>query len=123
MKIHYNPKLKERASKLRNNSTYSEHVLWKYLKGRKLFGYQFMRQKPIDNYIADFYCSPLKLVIEVDGLSHLDKFEYDLRRDKKLKALGLEVMHFDGYSVIRNTDNVVHAIEQKIKEIEKLQNK
>jgi very-short-patch-repair endonuclease len=70
MKIYYNPKLKAKSRELRNNSTLAEVPLWNQLKGRKMRGYQFMRQKPIGNYIVDFFCSKLKLVIEIDGESH-----------------------------------------------------
>ncbi|WKZ20402.1 MAG: DUF559 domain-containing protein [Candidatus Jettenia sp. CY-1] len=70
MRIYYNPKLKALSRELRKNSTLSEILLWNKLKARKMRGYQFMRQKPIDNYIADFYCSKLRLVIEIDGNSH-----------------------------------------------------
>ena len=64
MKILYNPGLKQRARELRNQGILSEVLLWNQLKGRKIYGYQFMRQKPIGEYIVDFYCSKLKLVIE-----------------------------------------------------------
>ena len=80
MKIYYNPKLKARARELRNNSTLAEVLLWNQLKARKMKSYQFMRQKPIGNYIVDFLCSKLKLVIEIDGESHVDKVEYDNKR-------------------------------------------
>ena len=53
--IPYNPKLKEIARQLRNNSTLSEVLLWLELKGKKMRGYDFHRQKPIDNYIVDFF--------------------------------------------------------------------
>jgi very-short-patch-repair endonuclease len=68
--IPYNPKLKEHARVLRNNSTKSEIYLWKYLKGRQRLGFDFHRQKPIDNYIVDFYCCDLFLAIELDGITH-----------------------------------------------------
>jgi very-short-patch-repair endonuclease len=70
MKIYYNPKLKQLARNLRNNSTFSEVLLWNELKGRKMKGYQFLRQKPIGNFIVDFFCSKLNLIIEIDGDSH-----------------------------------------------------
>ncbi|HDH12058.1 MAG TPA: DUF559 domain-containing protein [Nitrospirae bacterium] len=59
MKIKYNPKLKELAGSLRNNSTKAEIKLRGYLKGKQLMGHDFHRQKPIDNYIADFFCNTL----------------------------------------------------------------
>ncbi len=80
MKIYYNLKLKKLVRELRNDSTLSEVVLWNQLKVRKMRNYQFMRQKPIAGYIVDFFCSKLKLVIEVDGASHVDKVEEDKLR-------------------------------------------
>ena len=68
--IPYNPKLKELARELRNNSTKAEIILWLKLKNKQLYGYDFHRQKPIDNYIVDFFCQELMLAIEVDGYSH-----------------------------------------------------
>ncbi len=68
--IPYNPKLKEFAKQLRKNSTQSEIKLWKALKGKQLNGFDFHRQKPLLDYIVDFYCAELSLVIELDGYSH-----------------------------------------------------
>ncbi len=68
--IPYNPKLKEFARQLRNDSTKTEIFLWLKLKSKQMYGYDFHRQKPIDNYILDFFCYELMLGIEVDGYSH-----------------------------------------------------
>ena len=57
-------------------------------------GCQFMRQKPIGNYIVDFFCSKLKLVIEIDGESHVDKVEYDNKRQQELEAMRLSFLRF-----------------------------
>ena len=77
---HYDPKLKERSRELRRNATFTERLLWKYLRVGQLNGYRFLRQKPIDEFIVDFYCKSLQLVIEIDGVSHNDKQRYDKRR-------------------------------------------
>ncbi|TFG35719.1 MAG: DUF559 domain-containing protein, partial [Nitrospirales bacterium] len=69
-KIFYNSKLKDLTKQLRNNSTKAEIKLWNYLKGKQLMGYDFHRQKPIDNYVVDFFCNKLMLAIEVDGYTH-----------------------------------------------------
>lgn len=67
----YNKNLKEYARKLRNNSTLAEVIVWdKLLKGRQLRGYPFLRQRPIKNYIVDFFSKDLNLVIEIDGEIH-----------------------------------------------------
>jgi len=75
--IPYNKKLNEFSRKLRNNSTLSEVLLWDYLRAGKIKGFKFNRQKPLLNYIVDFYCKELMLVIEIDGDSHDNKYKLD----------------------------------------------
>ncbi|HET6527768.1 MAG TPA: DUF559 domain-containing protein [Balneolaceae bacterium] len=115
--IPYNPKLKERARELRKNSTRLEIKLWQELRGGKL-GYTFNRQKPLDEYIVDFYCKELKLVIEVDGDSHNGKQAYDRRRQQKLESFGLKVIRFYDDEVMKNIDGVVWAIQNVMRELE-----
>ena len=117
--IKYNPKLKERARELRKNSTPSEIVLWKRLRGRQMYGYTFNRQKPLDNYIVDFYNKKLKLVIEIDGDSHDGKQEYDKKRQHKLESLGCTVIHFYDHDVMKHTEGVLIKIEETIHKLEK----
>ena len=81
--IRYNPRLKQIARTLRNNMTLSEILLWQQIKGKKVLGYDFHRQKPIDEYVVDFYCPELKLVIEIDGDSHDGKEKEDFIRQQK----------------------------------------
>lgn len=113
MKILYNPHLKTLSRKLRNQSTLSEVLLWQRLRAKQVKGYQFMRQKPIGKYIVDFYCSKLKLVIELDGYSHASEEAHkkDMVRQKNLEALGLTVVRFSNQEVNQNIDGVVRAIE------------
>ena len=112
MKIHYNPKLKERARELRKNFTLSEVLLWEELKNRKMYGYKFLRQKPVGNYIVDFFCNKLKLVIEIDGDSHDEKkYGYDMQRQKWLVSKDLTVLRFDDLEVKKDMDNVLTSIE------------
>ena len=115
MKVYYNPKLKEIAKRLRKNSTFSEVILWKYLKGKQMLGFDFHRQKPIDEYIVDFFCSKLRLIIEIDGRSHDYKVVHDLKRIKRLKALGFNILHFRDQDVKNNAEGVVLSITQWIK--------
>jgi len=103
---------------LRKNATFAERLLWKYLRGRQLHGYQFMRQKPVDTYIVDFYCSKLHLVIEIDGLTHNGKQSYDKARDLRLNEIGLNVIHFDGHYVVNNIIHTLEMISEKIKRLE-----
>ncbi len=118
MKIYYHPRLKQFSRHLRNNSTLSEIKYWKAVKGRKIYGYQFLRQKPIGHYIVDFYCSKLKLVVEIDGSSHIGKEEYDLKRQNYLENLGLTVMRFDNRDVRDNLNDVIRQIEEYIQSFE-----
>ncbi len=116
-KIYYNPKLKELARQLRNQSTRTEIKLWKCLKGKKFYGYDFHRQKPIDNYIVDFFCPELKLAIELDGYTHgFEKvFEKDNIKMQKLSELGIMVLRFVDDDVTKNIDGVLKCIEEYIR--------
>ncbi len=110
----YNSKLKERARYLRNNSTLSEVLLWRHLKGKQMLGFDFDRQKPIDNYIVDFFCNELMLAIEIDGDSHDSKVEYDKNRQTKLESLGLHFLRFSDLDVKSNMEGVISTIENWI---------
>ena len=112
--IPYNPKLVKRARKLRNNSTYTEILLWGYLKGKQLFGYDFDRQKPIDNFIVDFYCKELMLAIEIDGESHVFRKDNDRDRDSRLNKLGVTVLRYEDVVVLYDTESVLNEIENWI---------
>lgn len=111
--IPYNPYLKQFARNLRNNSTKSEIRLWKYLKNKKMYGFDFHRQKPIDNYILDFFCYELMLGIELDGYSHQleEVIEKDPLKNKKMTALGIEVLRFSDKDVFNNINSVLRVIE------------
>jgi len=115
IKTYYNPELKNAARELRKQGVLSEVLLWNYLKGRKMNGYQFLRQKPIGEYIVDFYCSKLRLVIEIDGYSHDGNFNYDIQRQNYLESIGLTVIRFNDADVKRDIGNVIMAIEGWIK--------
>ena len=110
--IPYNSKLKKFARKLRNNSTFTEVMVWNYLKGNQVRGYDFDRQRPIDNYIVDFYCKDLFLAIEIDGESHYGNPDRDKKKDKRLKELGVTVLRFDDMEVRYQLDKVLEKIEK-----------
>src|SRR5699024_466490 len=119
MKIYYNPKLKPFARRLRKNSTFGEVLLWNELKKRQMSGYQFMRQKPIGEYIVDFFCSELKLIIEVDGeASHRFKLTEDSERQQWLEEYGLHVLRFDEKEVRSDMASVLQALKYWICEKE-----
>ena len=119
--IPYNKNLKQFSRDLRNNSTLSEVLLWMKIKGKQIRGYQFLRQKPLDRYIADFYCQKLRLVIEVDGYSHYDQEaqENDMLRDSILQRYGLFILRIDDRDVKRDIFQVLRTIEIYIDEFEK----
>ena len=121
IKINYNPKLKELARKLRNKSTKSEIKLWQFLKSKKMMGYDFHRQKPIGNFILDFFCNKLKLAIELDGYTHTfeEIAEKDALRQERLKELGITVLRFCDEDVMKNTDGVLQVIRCFIEDYEK----
>ena len=112
--LKYNPALKEKARELRNNSTKTEILLWKFLKGKQLRGYDFHRQKPIDEFIVDFFCPELMLAIEIDGVSHIGNEEYDKERQSKLEKLGIRFLRFKDDDVFYNCDFVMKEIEKWI---------
>jgi very-short-patch-repair endonuclease len=114
--IPYNPALKQLARDLRNNSTMSEIILWSKLKGKQMMGFDFHRQKPLDNFIVDFFCNELMLAIEIDGSTHNEKMEKDQIRQKKLENLGIKFLRFQDKDVRFNLDNVLITIEGWIRE-------
>lgn len=114
-KSHYNKNLKSFARKLRNNSTPGEIKLWsEVLRGRKFFNLQFNRQFSIDNYIVDFICRKLMLVIEIDGYSHNFKYNEDKIRDEHLNKLGYTVLRFQESEVQFDLENVIRGLESFI---------
>jgi very-short-patch-repair endonuclease len=115
--IPYNPKLKTYARELRKNSTLAEVLFWKAIKG-KSYGVEFHRQVPIDEYIVDFFCHELKLVIELDGAIHAedDVIEKDIRRQSRLEELGLKVLRIRN-NVVKY--DMLDALEYLMEEIAK----
>ena len=99
---------------MRNNSTLAEVLQWNELKRKQAKGHDFYRQKPIDNYIVDFYCPTLKLAIEIDGESHFGLLEEDKIRQKALETLGVRFLRFHDSSVKRDMRGVLKAIEKRI---------
>ena len=106
----YNKNLKQASRDLRNNMTDAEKLLWSRLRNKQILGLQFYRQKPILNYIVDFYCPAANLVIECDGSQHFteDGLETDRIRDEALA----KVLRFDNGQVMGRIDDVVETIYQ-----------
>lgn len=117
--IPYNKLLRAKARALRKNSTLSEVLLWSELKNRQLLGVQFHRQVPMLDYIVDFYCHELKLVIEVNGNSHEYKVSYDKKRQRRIETYGVTFLNFDDLDVKRNMGYVMNEIWHKVDEMKK----
>jgi len=99
--IPYNRTLREFSRELRSHSTLSEILLWQKLRAGQFRGYNFNRQKPLGNYIVDFYCRKTNLVIEVDGGSHdyVEPVVEDRKRQKILEELGVSFLRFSDWEV------------------------
>ncbi|WP_312967300.1 endonuclease domain-containing protein [Acinetobacter gerneri] len=108
----YNKNLKQASRDLRNNMTEAEKLLWSKLRYKQILGLQFYRQKPILNFIVDFYCPSANLVIECDGCQHYtdEGLKADRNRDQTLGELGLKVLRFDNRQVLQELDAVIQAI-------------
>ena len=111
-KLPYNPKLKVRAKELRKAGNLSEVLFWMQVKKGKIFKLDFHRQKIIGNYIVDFYCPALDLIVEIDGASHNFKIEYDKKRENYLKSLGLNIIHYDDVEIKRNLNSVIENLKE-----------
>jgi very-short-patch-repair endonuclease len=111
---HYNKKLVDYAYELRTTSvSRAEKTLWKVL-ARKQQGVGFKRQRPIANFIVDFFAQEIGLIIEVDGNSHVNKGDYDRFREDQLKDLGFTLLRFNEGDVINNLGDVLSAIQHAV---------
>ncbi len=116
----HNPSLKERARNMRRKGTKAEAYLWKFVLRKNIMGYTFHRQRPVLNYIVDFMCKELLLIIETDGATHLleGAKEKDEKRQLELEKVGFKVIRFEDGMVLNNIGWVTTIIEQEIKKIE-----
>ena len=107
------PKTFEFAKELRNNLTEAEAFLWARLRNKQL-GVRFRSQHPIDRFIADFYCHPSKLVVEVDGDIHKKQKEYDINREAELDRFGIRVVRFSNEQVLDDILMVINLIKKQL---------
>jgi very-short-patch-repair endonuclease len=122
--LHYNRNLKPLARELRKHGTKGEALLWKkVLRARGMEGYQFNRQLPIGEYIVDFICRRLNLIVEIDGSSHISKGAEDLKRQEFLEKQGYVIMRFTEQAVVYRIDDVVKDIYLMMKLLEDEQKK
>ena len=114
----YNRRLQRSANRLRKEMTKAEACLWKYgLRAGMMEGYKFRRQRPVLNFIADFMCIELKLIIEVDGITHQweETVRNDEIREKELVTAGFKVVRFTDDEVLNDINQVLHHIKLTIK--------
>lgn len=117
--FHYNKKLKQFAKQNKKQMPKSAVYMWKFiLSSGQMLGYKFRRERPILNYIVDFVCLELMLVIEVDGISHEteEAFRKDRKRDQNLKEIGFSVLRFSSLIVIKDRPSVNEIIAGWIEE-------
>ena len=105
-----------RATLLRKNMTIAEKMLWGKLNNKQLMGLKFRRQHPINQFIVDFYCHSLKLVVEIDGDIHMKEevFERDKGREHVLRNFGLNIVRFANSEVITDVESVILKLKEKV---------
>jgi very-short-patch-repair endonuclease len=106
------------AKRLRIDATECERKLWAVLRSKQFAGLRFRRQQPLGPYIADFYCSSAKLVVELDGSQHGtdENVGYDAARDGWLRSQGYRVLRFSNEEFLKHRDVVIAAIDNSIVE-------
>lgn len=113
----YNPKLTTYARENRKEMNEPEKVFWYQILHQEAFhDFHFRRQKPIGEYIVDFFCSELNLVIEIDGDSHIEQKLYDTKRTAYFLSLGLREVRFTNKEIMENTEGVFERLSRVIQE-------
>jgi very-short-patch-repair endonuclease len=102
-----------RAHAMRLAPTWTEHLLWQAIRGKRL-GVAFRRQVPIGRYIVDFLAPGARLVVEVDGGYHACRRTADARRDAWLQRQGYRVLRLDGERVRRDLNAAVEQVRQAL---------
>lgn len=105
------------AGELRRRMTAAQTILWRELKGRRLLGFKFERQRPIDRHIVDFYCGRLALAIEVDPITTDEAYSVHRvrERDVRLRLSGVTVLRFSDEEVVHNLDGVLSRIRHTVR--------
>ena len=102
-----------RARSLRKNATPSEKLLWPRLRDRRFANFKFRRQQPVGPYIVDLYCADVRVIIELDGESHIGKELYDEKRSQWLKSQGHKVLRIWDSEIYSNLDKVMEMIYEE----------
>jgi very-short-patch-repair endonuclease len=116
MRYEKNKELVKRARVLRSNMTQPETILWSRLKSKNIYGYKFRRQQPIFDYIIDFYCHELKLIVEVDGEIHalIENADSDKKRENMLRTNGYHILRFTNFDIHNDIETVIDKIKEYI---------
>jgi len=112
--IPYDTKLKNLAKKLRRNTTRPEKIIWDECLKKCQTGYKFLRQKPLDRFIVDFYCPELMLAVEIDGTSHDYRLIEDNIRTEILNNLGIKVVRYSNEVVLGDLPKIKAALKREI---------
>ncbi len=121
--ISYDKALTDKARENRKNPTPAEKRLWfEVLQNKRLGKFKFIRQKPIDRYIVDFYCSELMLAIKTDGDTHAEQQQYDETRTQRLHALGIDVLRYPNAEILNNLEGVYEDLLKRVAERTPLDN-
>lgn len=114
--ILYNKKLVSRSREFRKNRTKAEIIFWdKILKNKKITDYKFTQQKPLADFIADFYCSKLLLVIEIDGGIHNELKDKDKERSEiLLYKYGIKVIRYKNDNILNNIEKVIYMFKNEV---------
>ncbi|WP_297512330.1 endonuclease domain-containing protein [uncultured Caulobacter sp.] len=98
------------ARRLRRDQTLAEKTFWTIVRNRRLGGYRFLRQAPIDRYIADFVCEAAKLIVELDGTIHDEQEDYDARRTVALELYGYTVLRLRNEQVLADPGGTMDIV-------------
>jgi very-short-patch-repair endonuclease len=104
-----------RARSMRREPTRAEAILWEHLRDRRLGGFKFRRQYALDGFILDFCCAQSKLVVELDGASHIGREKYDRDRTIWLEVCGLEVVRYPNEMAFNALDELRASILEHCK--------
>ena len=118
--LRYLPSLRGIARRNRNNSTRTEEILWYEILNNRKLGHKFVRQRPIGRFVADFYCSELLMIVEVDGGSHLVKKLYDLERDKYFEILKIITVRIKAGDLLEDVHRIRRDLITIVADREKL---
>jgi very-short-patch-repair endonuclease len=98
------------ARRLRQDQTLAEKALWTLVRNRRVGGFKFKRQVPIDRYFADFVCEQAKVIVELDGAAHEGREDYDERRTAVLELYGYVLLRFRNERVLTDPGGVADEV-------------